>query len=587
MGREIHYEIFKRVGARGGWTLHEVSSSRDVALGWAKELMTSEQATGVKVVKETYNDDTGDYLTLKIFEDGHNQMKLAPAQEDAPGALPCFKPEDLYSYHARATMHRLVRDFLIRNTITITELIHRADLLEKFEATGTAYQHAIQKVAVAQAASTTVPVQQIIKSLNELTTKAIQRVYRDQRKGLFPNPAADQFAQLAQSLWGQGNAAYVFNAALAQHLKDARGWDEKVLMLITIMESAPKDEDSGELSGPRKLILSSVDAILAEILNGSAALQDLLGQSENLGQALNKLVSLFLGKPPEGGGRGEGLAALTQHFASDTLPEARTAIAGRIISEFKSNKRLCPESIVEELKALRSIANRIVMGVGKYLSHDDLITAFTLRSRRLVVQETLGSYITEATPDEKIERLLFVEDNIIGAENKRQLGSYVMPILTSAAFENMFQNPRVPFMQRLQRLSQLQARVRRSGFIDVTKNDIAHRMDALAMQMEGRNRLFDSIEARPTSSVEKAQTLIKLLTGGFLTEGALSGKARELILAHLARPGFLAGYTAVLAQEAAAKKGDAPDSDQAMAGLVEILGKAGITAETGLKNIAA
>jgi len=533
MGREIHYEVFRRAGARGGWTLHEVVSSRDVALNMAKELMTSEQATGVKVVKETYNDDTGDFLTLKIFEDGHNQMKLAPAQEEAPNALPCFKPEDLYTYHARATMHRLLRDFLTRNTITITELIHRADLLEKFEATGTAYQHAIQKVAVAQAASTTVAVQQIIKSLNELTTKAIQRVYRDQRKGLFPDPGADQFSELATSLWCQGNAAYVFNGALARHLKEARGWDEKVLMLITIMEGAPQEDD-----GPRKLILSSVDAILAEILNGAAALHDLLGASENLGQALNKLVSLFLGKEPEVGGRGQGLAALTQHFAADTLPEARTAIATRIISEFKSSKRLCPDSMVDELKTLRAIANRIVMGVGKYLSHEDLITAFTLRSKRLVVQETLGSYITEAGPDEKIERLLFVEDNIIGAENKRQLSSYVMPILTSAPFENMFQNPRVPLMQRLQRLAQLQARVRRAGFVDVTREQIAQRMDALAVQMEARNRLFDSIEARPTSPVDKAQTLLKLLTGGFLTEGALSARARELILAHLAKPGF-------------------------------------------------
>jgi len=582
MGRDIHYEIFRRVGARGGWTLHEVSSSRDIALKMAKELMTSEQATGVKVVKETYNDDTGDFLTLKIFEDGHNQMKLTAAQEEAPSALPCFKPEDLYTYHARATMHRLLRDFLTRNTITITELIHRADMLEKFEATGTAYQHAIQKVAVAQAASTTVPVQQIIKSLNELTTKAIQRVYRDQRKGLFPDPHPHQFTELATSLWGQGNAAYIFNGALARHLKNASGWDEKVLMLITIMESAPAEDE-----GPRKLILSSVDALLAEILNGAAALQDLMGASENLGQALNKLVTLFLGKEPEAGGRGQGLAALTQHFAADTLPEARTAIATRIISEFKSNKRLCPEFMVEELKTLRSIANRIVLGIGKYLSHEDLITAFTLRSKRLVVQEALGSYITEAGPDEKIDRLLFVEDNIIGAENKRQLGSYVMPILTSASFENFFQNPRIPLMQRLQRLAHLQARVRRSGFVDVTRDAIAQRMDQLAVLMEARTRMFDSIEAKPISSMEKAQTLLKLLTGGFLTEGMLSARARELILGHLSRPGFLAGYTAQLTQEALAKKNDAPDDEKAMADLMEVLNKAGITPETGLKSIAA
>ena len=70
-------------------------------------------------------------------------------------------------------------------------------MLEKLEATGTLYQHAIQKIAVAQAASTTIGVQQIIKSLNELTTQAFHRVYRDQRKGLFPDPHPHQFAELA------------------------------------------------------------------------------------------------------------------------------------------------------------------------------------------------------------------------------------------------------------------------------------------------------------------------------------------------------------------------------------------------------
>jgi hypothetical protein len=581
MGREIHYEVFRRVGARGGWTLHEVASSREGAIAMAQELMASEKATGVKVVKETYNDETGDFLTLKIFEEGHNQMKMAPAQEDAPHALPCFKPDDLYSYHARATMSRLLTDFLARNKITITELIHRADMLEKLEATGTLYQHAIQKIAVAQAANTTTPVQQIVKSLNELTTQAFHRVYRDQRRGLFPDPHPHQFAELAVQLAQQGDGAYVFNGALARHLKDAQGWDDKVLRLLAIMESAPAEETA------RKLVLSSVDAILAEVLNGSAALHELMGHAENLGQALNNVVTLFLGKTPDETMAGQGLAALAGHFAADTLPEARTAIANRIIAEFKSNKRLCPDFMVDELKTLRSIANRIVMGVGKYLSHEDLIAAFTLRSKRLVAQEALGQYIAEAQPDEKIERILFVEDNIIGTENKRQLATYVMPILNSAAFENFFHNPKVPLLQRLQRLAQLQARIRRSGFIDVTREEIAAKMDQIAVQMEARGKLFESIEARNTSNVEKAQTLLKLATGGILTDGGLAARARELILAHLSRPGFLTGYMAIQTRDALAKEGAAPDSERMMAELMETLAKAGITAETGLKSIAA
>ena len=167
-------------------------------------------------------------------------------------------------------------------------------------------------------------------------------------------------------------------------------------------------------------------------------------------------------------------------------------------------------------------------------------------------------------------------------ENKRQLASFVLPVLTSAAFENHFQNPKLPLLQRLQRLAQLQSRVRRSGFVDVTREEIAGKMDALAVAMEARGKLFESISGRTTNPVEKAQTLLRLATGGVLTEGALSAKAREMILGYLSQPGFLTGYIA-----AQTKDGAAPNSEKLMAELIETLGKAGITAETGLKSIAA
>lgn len=574
MGQQIHYEIFKRVGAKGGWSLHEVLPSRARAIAMAQEMMQAEKATGVKVVKETYNDDTGDYLTLKIFEEGRNQIMVNPKQEDAPHALPCFKPDDLYSYHARATMTRLLSDFLSRNRVTITELIHRADLLEKLEATGTIYQHAIQKVAVAQAASTPAPVQQIVKSLNDLATQAAGRVYRDQRRSLFPELQAEQFDDLARRLSGQGDAHYIFNGALALHLADAKGWDDKVHRLLTIMELAPTEET------PRKLVLGSVDAILAETLRGSAALHELMGAAENLAQALRNLIDLFLGRSCNGARA--GLAALAHHFAADSLPEARTALAGRILAELKTSKRLCPASMVDELKALRELANKVVMGVGKYLSHEDLVAAFTLRARRLVTQETLAPYIADGAPDEKVERMLFVEDNIIGAENKRALAAFLLPLVSNASFSNHFQNAQVPLLARLQKLAQLQARVLRSGFVDVTRTEIAEKLDALAVQVETRARLFDSIAARTAGPVETAQTLLKLSATGIFTEGRLGEAARARILGCLSKPGFLSGY-----REAARKDGNAPAAEDAMAELLARLAAAGIDAEAGLKSIAA
>ncbi len=575
MGNQIHYEIFKRAGAKGGWTLHEVSSSRDRAIKMAQEMMAAEEATGVKVVKETYNDETGDYLSLKIFEEGHNQVKVDVKAEDAPHALPCFKPDDLYSYHARATIGRLLSDFLSRCKVTVTELLHRADLLETLEATGTLFQHAVQKVAIAQAATTGQPVQAIVKSLNELTEKAIQKVYRDERAGLFPEPKAEEFTPLAIKLAEEAGGAYVFNGAMARYLKSANDWDEKVFRLIALMQNAPTEEK------PRKLLLSAIDAVIAEILAGSAALRELIGPCENLAQSLSGLVELYLGKTPAGATQ-QGLSALTASFARDELPEARTAVANRIIAEFKANRRLCPTSLVDELKALRQLANRVVLGIGKYMSHEDVIAAFTLRSKRLVTQETMAPYLDGAAPDEKFERLMFVEENVIGVENKRALAAFVLPVLGSAAFDSHFNNPKTPLLARLQKLTQLQTRVSRSGFVDVSKADICDKLDALACQVEARGKLFESLEGRSQSPVERAQTLLKLATTGIFTEGKLAEAARGRILACLGKPGFLTGY-----MTATRKDGESPNAEKTMAELMAVLGKIGITPETGLKNIAA
>jgi hypothetical protein len=573
MAQSIHYEVFSRQGSKGAWKMLDIRTEREAAIQLAQGLMAEERATGVKVVKETYNEDTGDYLSLKIFEDGHNQMKTQPAQEDVPHALPCFKPDDLYSYHARATMMRLIPEFLARNKITITELSHRADMLEKLEATGTMLQHAIQKIAVAQAASTTTPVAQIMKTLNELTTKAFNRVYRDARNRYFPEVEPGAFGALATRLATQGDGLYVLNGAIAHRLRDASGWDEKVLRLLQLMAEAPAE-------GPgRTLLLTAIDSLLAEVLAGSAALHELIGNSENLGGALTSLVRLFLGQEPLDAGERAGFIALTQHFAADDLPEARTAVASRIMAEFKSPKRLVPNALDEEFKMLRQIANRVVLGVGKYMSHEDLIGAFTLRSKRLVTHETLGEYMAgAATPDEKVERLLSVEENIIGAENKRQLATFVQPILTAASFETHFTAAKTPVLQRIQRLAQLQARVRRSGFQENQRQEMADTIDKLACAIEARAKVFEAIDAKTTGPVDKANTVLRLCTGGMLTEGRLSRRARDMILSYLGRPGFLTGYVA---------QGTAPDADAAMAELMTTLGKAGITAETGLKNIAA
>jgi hypothetical protein len=91
-----------------------------------------------------------------------------------------------------------------------------------------------------------------------------------------------------------------------------------------------------------------------------------------------------------------------------------------------------------------------------------------------------------------------------------------------------------------------------------------------------RNRLFEGLEAKNQSSVEKVQTLLKLTTSGFFTEGQVMARVRDIVLMCLTTPGFLTGYFA-----------GQPASDAGMAALMVELNKIGITDEMGLGLIAA
>lgn len=573
---EVHFEVFHARTRSSSWALVEALDDREAALARAKELVAAGSAA-VKVVKETLKPESGDYMSLTIFEEGSLEVKKNKKIDDDINPVPCFKPNDLYSYHARMTIARLVGEWLARQRLTVTELIHSAEALEKFEATGTTYQHAIQRVAVASASESNVPVAQLVKQLMELCTSAIHRVYKDERRGAFPELQAEQIAGFAQKLAAAPDASYLLNGSLAKYLACAKSWEAKLKRLLELMGDIPAD-------GPvRALLLNSIDTIVAEMLNGAAALADLLGPNPDLGHALFNLVQLFLGTPLENAEEGGGINKLAHHFAKDDLPNARAAIANRILTELRGMKRLCPDSLEDELKMLRKLANHLVRGQGKYLSHEDLIGAFIDRSKRLVTHEPLAQFMATAkTGDEKVDRLLTVEENLIGVENKRTLCSFIMPIISANSFEDQLCAGGTP-VQRLKRARALQDRALRSSFQDIEKNQIAGAIDAVAVRIEKRAGLLASLDGKIANPVERAQAILKLYYANVFTQGELSNKARRALLAALGKPGFLAGYVA----QAEREKQASVDRNEVVAELVGRLEQVGIAPEESVKALAA
>jgi hypothetical protein len=523
--------------------LHEIAELRDAAANKERTLLQTGNGTGVKVVKQSYHSQNGDELSLKTVGDGHDKAGADPNADDVPLSLTCSKPDDLYSYPARAAITRLVSDYLAKQKITVTELIHRSDALDKFEAAGTLCQHAIQRVAVAQAASTKMPVAQLVKDLNELVSKTIGRVYRDHRAGTFPALEPDAFPHFAAKVATAGNASYLINGTVARYLANARGWDEKLTRLLGLLTSCAAAETAH--AHGHVLLRTSVDVITAEILSSSAALHELIGPHDNLGDALFTLIHLFRGEPRPDAQCGTGIALLTRHFAEDLLPEARTALANRVMAELNSSKKLSGDNVLDEVGILRNLATKLATGQSKYLCQEDIIAAFTRRSQRIVTNEVLARFLHPISlPGDKLEKLLLLEEGIFGAANKRQLASVMLPIAAGQAFAAQYADARVPTLERLRRLCELQQRVLRSAIPEPKRRELAEVLDRIATEVEGKARILEGLSAKALDPVEKVQILIKLAGHGAFTEGKLLARARALTLTLVNAPAFIDAFSA-------------------------------------------
>jgi hypothetical protein len=529
----IHYEVFVRRGKAGGWSLHGAWPKRDVAIAEAKAQLAENGAVGARVFKETFKAETGDFMTLKVFEEG--EVADVKKKKDEGSSLPCFKPDDFYSFHGRRTIARLLREALGRWRITATELLHHTGHIERLELTGTVMQHAVQKAAVKHAGATGEPVQQVVKQLNELISRAISRVVMDERAGRLPRITPETpFAALCVRYAEIAGAEYYLNAAIAWHVEEAASWGEKLDRAVMLLGDLPAQE------GPARAIgLSVVDALIADMLEGGAALGDLLGEMADLGTALLKLADLFLGRLSPAEGDPPGVIALAGEFAKGNLLNARAAIAHRVLSEIKGVRRLVPDSLDEEVRVMRVLAMRMAMGQGALASQEEILDAFTARCKHLVMSGTIDRYLEGAhRPEDKIEKLYTLEENVIGTANKRELSTFILGILGSPRTDAYFVESAEAPAPRLQSLSQIAKRNQRSGLQDLEKRMIADKIDMLALRVEQKAAMLDGIIRASGSPLLAVERLLSLIVNGILPEGALCVAARERARELMKRPAF-------------------------------------------------
>ena len=537
-GQQVHYELFIRRVPGSAWTLDMATENRAAAIATGEELIAEGKVAAVRVTKETLDAETREFRSVTILSLGATEAPKKKRIVENQDPL-CVSPQDLYTVHARERIGRLLEGWLERKGATPFELLHRADLVEELEASGTDLQHAIQKVAIPEAQARGLTVHELIRTFSSLVERAIDRLLKDFRKGGMPNLDKEGFARAAERVSHDPDRAYLLGAGVAASIASARSWSEKISRLLDLADAAP-------ITGPpRGLALQTIEQPMAEILGSRSGLDNIIGQDLDLGGQLAAMTRLSACDTVDALMRiepsvskimpplSEAATRLSKWLAAEDFQSVRAAIAKRVVRELNGPRRLRPSDASGEIEVMRGLAMTLTAaaatGPAALLNVDDVQAAFVQRSRMLVTSDFVEAYLGggERTAREEIEALIWLVENVIGGANKRQAGRYLSAGVAALRFEKEFRYGPDTAAVKLQKLAALQRAVARGGLAVEDYAPIQAKIGDVGGLVEADARLVPTLARTPAPAGQKLLLLLRLAAGQTAPSGPAADRARQ------------------------------------------------------------
>lgn len=532
---QIHFEVFARRNQNASLVLEMATEDRARAMAYAEELLEC-GSVAVRVSKEVLDPETGEYSSVTILAKGMAAPKKSKSLVEDAGP-PCVTPQDLYSVHARTRIVRLLEGWLGRYKATPFELLHRPDLAEKLEASGTDLQHAVQKIAIPEAQDKGVSVHEVIRNFNGLIERAIARLIADGRQGKLANFKTEPFPVACARLLEDPEANYKLGGGVANHLADAKTWRDKIDRILDLADAAPADPR------PRALAFEVIEQPMGEILGSRQGMAELLGPDLDLGGSLAALTRLAAGPivdaiatmdpavgksmPPLDG----AAKRLSRWMEGSYFQGVRMAIGKRVISEIRSSRRLRPSDTNAEIDLLRALAMALTASQGKMLSGDDIRDAFIQRSSMLIGAEFVTAVVAETkTAEEEVRALIRLGENVTGAANKNQAAQWLVGAVTALRFEREMRAARDQALAKLQVLAELQKAIGRVDLPESEKALLNRRLGDLGGLVEADARVTASLMNSTLPPVQRLNLLVRMAAGETAPQGPAAQRAKDAAL---------------------------------------------------------
>ncbi len=533
MSDQVHYELFVRRKPGSQWTLDMATEIRTHALQTAEDALQEGRAIAVRVSKETLDPETREYKSISIFTKGQVDGGKPKKQQEDLDPL-CVQPSDLYTAHARDRIGRLLEAWLDRHNATPFELLHRPDLVEKLEASGTDLQHALQKIAIPEAEARGMSVHELIRTFQGLVERTVANLMKAFKKGALPDLDKEGFARAAERLSTDPDRAFLLGAGVAASIAPGKNWSEKIARLLDLADAAPTDPKA------RAAALAAIETPLAEIIGSKAGMADLLGANDvDLGTTLAAMTRVAGGAQVEGLIRIEagvrncmpelsGTAKrLSEWLAGEDFPAVRMSIAQRVLKELNGVRRLKPADAEAEIEYLRALAMSLTAAAGRILPPEDITSAFTSRSKTLLNGEFIEALLgRDRSSREEVQMLIRLAENVMGAVNKRTAARWLSANVLALRFERELRQGPDSAAAKLAALAALQRSLVRSGLVIEDYEPLCARLGEVGGMIEVDARLVTMLVRAPAPLAQKISVLIKLAMGEAGPTGPVADKAK-------------------------------------------------------------
>jgi hypothetical protein len=529
---QIHYELFVRRKAGAQWTLEIASENRAHALQTAEDVLEQGRAVAVRVSKETLDQETGEYKSIAIFTKGMVDGGKPKKEVEERDPL-CVQPADLYTAHARDRIGRLLEGWLNRHKATPFELLHRPDLVEQLEASGTDLQHALQKIAIPEAEARGQTVHEVIRHFQGLVERTVANLMKAFKRGDLPDLDKEGFAKAAERLVADPDRAFLLGAGVAASISVATNWSDKIGRLLDLADAAPEEPRA------RAAALAAIEQPLAEIIGSRAGMADLLNNQDDLGstlaamtrmtggaavEALIRIEASVRGCMPELSGTARRLSGW---LGGDDFPSVRKAIAERVLTELNGVRRLKPSDAEGEIEYLRALAMSLTAAAGRILQAEDIQGAFTTRSKTLLNGDFIEALLgRDRSAHEEIKMLIRLAENVMGAVNKRNAARWLSANISAMRFEKeLRQGPDSP-VAKLSHLAALQRSLGRSGLVREDFEPLCAKLGDIGALIEADSRLLTMLVRAPAPLPHRLTLLARLAMGEAGPTGPVAEKAR-------------------------------------------------------------